>query len=416
MYEGDYPLILYTPGHSLYTDTLILYGLIYALNRKFGEKLDEPGMLRVIGTGSGYLIETQFSLGDIAGALTDVVNYEREDIQRELRRGGAIETYADGRVGLLEENDISYFTDSLLNSDVNEDYLRSLTSPYHASAEGRTAKGRQFVKVKLPLMPMAGKYFTSDLTKEGKFRVKEYRICNQCAGLATLGLYAGAFVGRWGTTRTVITIAFEGEVIARTLAFMLSLVRSEADLLKSIPRDREIRKELKGGELSSFPLSIEIGRSSDNIPLRTLTYATLSCFSDTLLRGLAETDASWKSISVKFDIGKATQVRGYEEVSLNPLIDSLYLLLQSTTAFRRLHNTIRRLLGIARRKGAEANDAVSALDYLFLFFETRRALDLYSFTRYFEVTMDRWAKATKRPKPSLTRDLCFNLVTLVTKP
>lgn len=399
-------IVLYTPAHSLYTDTLITYGLVYPLVRT----LEEPEEnLEVFGTGMNYIIKIRgFNIDYLAEVITEYIKKKKGRLEKELTvLEGKAETYADGRIGLLTRKDVSFYIDVFGNKDGLKKFLESLKSTQHASKEGRiTARGS---KLKLPLMPHAGKYLSQDLTVKKRFQEKYYNVCNYCAAFAALGLYCGALTARLKTKlknwALVITLGFEGKVDGGTLRYALKLIEEEADALANLPRDKKISEI--GQEL---PLILELGLSLDALPLRTLAQAMLCLLADTAIRGLSESDASWKALSVKFDAKKAKsgnlQVRGYDEVLLDPVIDALADLIQKPE-LPSLREKIRGLLRASRSKGPESGDAITALESLFTFFQTRRLPDLYSFVRSFEVSMRR----SKSYRP-LSKKLCSALISL----
>lgn len=407
-------LAINTPGHHFYTDTLISYGLAYPLIRTL-EKPEED--LEIVGKGLNYAIIVRgLDLMGMAEAIVDLVEEKRADLERELIAisKDEAETYADGRVGLLSKKDVSEFIETLSDKNRLMKFLESLRSQSHASREGRTKAGRGVkFKLKLPLMPAAGKYLVQDLTATSNYPARYYRVCEQCAALAAIGLYCGALTAKWGKWALIATIGFEGGINGGALQYTLDLVGEEALALANLSRSAkfaEIGRDL--------PLSLELGLSLDNLPLRTLIQAIICLFTDAAIRGFAEANASWKALSVKFDAAKvkseSLQVRGYEEIILDPVITALAELMQKLTIddFR---EKIKRLLRASRRGGPESGDAVTALESLFTFFQTRRLSDLYSFVRSFETSMERSSKTT-RYKPSLTKKLCRTLITLSAKP
>jgi len=65
-------VVLYIPGHSLYTDTLIVYGLAYALR-------EAPG-LEVEGMGTHYMVKVDASLEEVVQFVQD--NFDPDVSQR----------------------------------------------------------------------------------------------------------------------------------------------------------------------------------------------------------------------------------------------------------------------------------------------------------------------------------------------
>lgn len=403
-------LILYTPGHSFYTDTLITYGLIRLLTKILGKLI----WLRVLGTGVNYVIKIRgIDLEHLSEAIAGYIKEESARFEKELVfvSKNEAKTYLDGRVGLFNKKDVSTFIMTLKDKAALRNFLEDLQSPAHALNEGKITSGRLAKsKLKLPLMPTSGKYLAQDLTVTNKFSDNRYyRVCEYCAALAAVGLCYGALTAKWEKWAIIITLGFEGEVSGDTIQYTLSLIDSEADTLARFERG------MKFSEISDIlPLSLELSWSMDALPLRTLLQAMLCLFTDTAIRGLGESNASWKALSVKFDASRAKsgnlQVRGYNEVILDPVINALAELMNNSIMpdFR---EKVKRLLRASRSKGPESGDAVTALESLFGFFQTRRISDLYSFIRSYEISMRKLSKSLKY-KPSLSKKICHELISL----
>lgn len=394
--KGGDEIVIYTPGHSLYTDTLIAYGISYPTIKRLKEVADPEEVLRVIGTGMNYaIIIKEANIDLLAEAIASYVAENSDSFKRELKVTPKSEakTRADGRIGLFSEKDVSEFVNALTNESEIKKYLENLRSPEHAENEGKLVKGRGGgAKLKLPLMPTAGKYLTQDLTTTCRYSDnKYYKVCEYCAAFAALGLYCGALAARFREWAMLIFLGFEGEVGGGTLNYAFDLVRSEAEALASLSTAKEEKEETQ-----KTLLSIELSRSIDALPLRTLSQATLCLFADSAIKGMSESDASWKSLSVKFDASRAMsgnlQVRGYEEVILTPVLNALADLLRGSGVggFR---ERVMWLLRAARSNRPESGDAVTALESLFTFFQTRRLSDLYSFARSYEASMRRFAQS-----------------------
>jgi len=414
-------LVINTPGHHFYTDTLIAYGLSYPLTRAV--TMPERD-LEVVGRGSSYTIIVRgLTLSEAAEAVARFVEEKKTELERELAVTSKKEvtTYADGRIGLLSKKDVSEYIKALLSEDELEKFLDSLRSESHALGEGRVKVGKglksklrfPLVTMILPFMPAAGKYLTQDLTTTHRYEDEPYKVCVYCAAFAALGLYRGALTSRWGKWALVVTVGFEGSADGRVLQYTQDLISEEASLLANLSRSAKFAEIWE-----RLPLSLELGMSLEALPARTLIQALVCLFADAAIRGLAEANASWRALSVKFDAtrvkSKSLQIRGYDEIVLDPVISALADLLEKGIVddFR---NKVRSLLRAARSRGPESGDAVTALESLFAYFQTRRLSDLYSFVRSFEAVMERSSKTAKY-KPSLTKRLCQALVTLSIKP
>lgn len=406
-------LVIYTPGHSLYTDTLITYGIAYPMIRT----IEEPEeILKVFGTGLNYAITIRgVGIDHLAQAIANYVIEKSNSFKRELMvipRSEA-KTRADGRVGLLSGNDVLEFVKVLRNKAGVRKYLESLRSPAHAKNEGKTGKGVKS-KLKLSLMPTAGKYLPQDLTTNNRYSDNRYyRVCEYCSAFAALGLYCGALTARLREWALIIFLGFEGEVGGGALNQALHLIRSEADTLANLPAEEGITA--RGRDI---PLSLELGLSMDVLPLRTLSQAMLCLFTDSAIKGISESNASWKSLSVKFNATRAKsgnlQVRGYEEVLLTPVVDALADLMRDNVIVK-FRERVRWLLRAARSRGPESGDAITALESIFTFFQTRRLSDLYSFVRSYEVSMKNFSKSSEY-RLGLSREVCEELAKLSTRP
>lgn len=406
-------LTFYTPGHSFYTDTLIVYGLV----RPIVKILDKSEDLEILGTGSNYVIRVSgVDVEYLSDAIVDQMKKESARFKRELlfTPKNEAKTYLDGRIGLFNDKDISAFTTSLRDRDGLRNFLKTLQSPLHALNEGKMrAGGIAKSKLKLPLMPTSGKYLTQDLTEVNRFSDNRYyRVCDYCSAFTAAGLCYGAFTAKWREWAMIIALGFSGRVSGKTIQNTLGLIDDEVKALGSL------ESGVKFSELGDkLPLSLELGMSIDSLPLRTLSQAMLCLFTDTAIRGLSESDASWKALSVKFNAYRAKsgnlQVRGYDEVLLDPVVNALAELIQRSVTVD-LREKIIRLLRASRGKGPESGSAVTALENLFTFFQTRRISNLYSFIRSYEVSMKRAYKSAKY-KPSLSKKLCLELIPLSRK-
>ncbi|MEM0489134.1 MAG: hypothetical protein QXO04_00205 [Nitrososphaerota archaeon] len=403
-------LILYTPGHSLYTDTLITYGI----TRPLVKILDESEELEVLGTGSNYVIRVRgLDLKRLSEAVTEQMKKDSARFRRELIfvTKSEAETYLDGRIGLLSEKDVSNFISKFEDEAGLKSFLESLQSPLHAQSEGKIVAGKiAKSKLKLPLMPTSGKYLAQDMTMVNKFSDdKYYRVCDYCAAFAAAGLCYGALTAKLEKWVIIITLGFEGKVDGAVIKYTLSLIEDEVNALAGIRRGTKI-SDIGG----PAPLSLELSLATDSIPLRTLLQSMLCLFTDTAIRGFSESNASWKALSVKFDASRAKsgnlQVRGYDEVLLDPVISALADLMRKSM-MPDLRERIKKLLRASRSKGPESGDAITALESLFTFFQTRRISDLYSFVRSYEVSMDRLYKSMKY-KHSLSKKVCSELISL----
>jgi len=347
-------VVLYTPGHSLYTDTLMVYGLAYALK-------DAPG-LKVKGLGTHYIVEVDAGLGDVIQLVQDA--FEPDISQRSYL----------GR--LLAEKDYLNAYQYVRDSAKFKEYLKKLMKPGHVFEEGKlTRKGGVF---KLPLIPMAGKYLHVDLTEKTKYDTKQYVACQGCIALAILGLIKGAIILPFAREKLVVLFAFEGRVDSEYFNNYYEFFESEYRKYESEAESAE--------EESERSLLRELGLSMDSMPSRTLVYTMVSLMSRELIVGMDSAEARWRALVVRFNTARAVQVRGYQDIELDSLIATLAEIIKISEAkgtgiWDRLREVTLSLLRRARVKSPIAHHAVDSLDALFEFLIGRNLENLYDFAR-----------------------------------
>ncbi|MHB9301957.1 hypothetical protein [Thermofilum pendens] len=330
---------LYTPGHSPYTDTLIMHALARAA---WGAR---DAALRVRGTGFEYVLETSVDARTLA--------YELRRTFEEVH-AAFLDRQRLGR--LFQDKDVR-----LLDSALDPEGLRAflegeLSRPGHAGAEGRGFDGLTF---KLPLMPSAGKYLHTDLTRKPKYEAKEYRVCKYCAALAALGLASSVYVAR-GARVLVVTLAFSGEAGYDALGGYYDFLQGEE------------AKDVLG----------VLGPRVDNVPERLLAQLAVALLTRNALEALDHAGATWRVYAVKFDTGRAVQVRGFYDVEVDSVVGAMSSLARVDDAsYSKLRDMLKQL---ARATGADsprAGYALEALSRLFEFFETASPDSLYGFAR-----------------------------------
>lgn len=261
---------IYTPGHGVYSDALIMYGLSRAA-------LDARTLLGVRGVGNYYEIEVK-DLKSLASNLASLIENERSTIMDEV---GWFTQIAERK---KLERALKYLSDEGHCLQL----LNKLTKTGHANDEGR---GRGGESVPLSFIPSAGKY----LTGQFGYKAKAYKLCIGCLGLLSYGFFEGTV--RIPKHLLTVTIAFEGNVDSKCMDVILG----------SLKIDRE-----------------KIRRYSDLVPLRTFIYIMISKFGWDVVVSMNETNASWKGIAIKFDKVRAVlQVRGMCELTLDPVLDAL---------------------------------------------------------------------------------------------
>jgi len=324
-------LVIHTPGHSPYTDTLIMYAIAYAAE----DKLEE-----VVGRGLSY---TLFIDGMTEVELAESLKVKFDGVKSEF----------EGRLArLVEERDVAAAQDALARVKDLAGYLASLAQPAHAQQEGRHGKGRL---IKLPLMPSAGKYLREDLTKTRKYRVEEYKVCQYCAALALLGLGVGTVSVAARTTVVVSTVGFEGalegQLVRQVLESLERLRQGQSDVMRRV--------------------------RADEMPDRLIGNLLLTCFRDDLIASMESSNASWRAFVVRFDVERVVQIRGFSALELDSLLTALADLArigqkEELSCMAYLTELLTRLLGLG---------AVSAIERLFDYLVLRSIPHLYGAVR-----------------------------------
>ena len=339
---------LHTPGHSAYTDTLIIYALAYAANRQ---------LKRVSGRGLFYALEIEgLELEELALRISGIFHRNVERLKAGFTR-------------LLSEKDLKKAESVLKNIGLLTKYLGELMEPGHAMSEGRAGRGGSF---KLPLMPTAGKYYRMDLTEHEKYQAREYAVCSFCSALAMLGLALGSltlrFVLREEASRhktkgkakvvyLVSTIKFSGEV--------------DGDLILNLS-DYFINLSDAGRELFAASKAC-----LDEMPERLIGYLLLGGLNDRLISAMAASNASWSVLTTRFEVERVVQVRGYFSVELDQAIATLADLIKIDEELKgnyrgKLNSLCAELLRAC---------SVEALERLFDFMSTRNIEKVYEFAR-----------------------------------
>lgn len=363
-------MIIYTPGHNIFMDSLIMYGIIGSISEYFKFKGISEDILKEVKieyTGNEYLIDLEnvpseySNVGMLADSIIYTVSQYKDSIiarlidevrliQRQVRRG------LESTMAILTRKE-------LLVS-----YLEDLKELLHIS---RYQEGRHFRKrrkkqkalktetVWLALLPFAGKFFL----KEFKADIEEYKACPICKGLATLGLYFMGMVGYQRGTSLETVVTFDGEV-------SFSLLKHYKDVI----------------DVNYATLFTKISKLIDVVPsslIPKISFLSLAVLNTSLLREMDESNASWHAITVGFVKG-ATQLRTFNELSLDPLINALTTLPEDTLI--KLENIIdvatRRIRdkGTKRKaKGIQVDP--DTVDLLLRFLEYREGILLYKAVR-----------------------------------
>jgi len=365
MYQADWwyhmGLKLYTPGHGLFTDSLMAYGIVSAVISVDPSVAEE---LRISFTGNEYVVDVgNLKLDDVAYAVASTIRSNKDDIvSRLLSKGRVIQLQSKGKLsGILER--LSYIEEVRVR-------LNDLTAKGHIlrSGEGRRKKFRltDMDTIWLALMPSAGKYRLGEFSA----KVSPYVACILCRGLAILGLYSMGLLSAAGKESLEVIPVFNGEVTGRTISsYMGVLSRGYSDVAN------------------------KLGRLLDTLPsdlLSKLVLIELSIVSggDRMLKELHSANSSWFLASVRFTKG-ASRLTGYDAICVDPLINGLSLAVEEgiindvyglvDTALRRLVSKKRLRSTVQRR---QINVDVDTLDFIVKFLEHKDVDILYRSTRY----------------------------------
>lgn len=342
---------IYTPGHSVYTDTLILYGICKALQESFEEEFAEK-LVAVERLGQQYELKIGVDVDELAEAIFELTHGEEDTMRDQL-------TSPRNPLGLFKPKDVDKALTTLRDLNGLKEYLRDLSHIGHIARyhEGRGGKGEN---VKLPLMPTAGKYLHRDATVSKKYATYYYKACGYCVALGLMGFLEATYPlsGRRG--KVVVTIPFEGMSGAR---YFLNFFKYHLTYWKQFYE--ELRK----------------GRIVDQLPGRTTMFLIVSLFSKDLVDSMVETPAGWSAVGVCF-AGRpgAPEIRGLSELELTAFIEGLNRLYKSDLALSDLRNLMFTL--------ASHGDADS-LDALFEFISSGELGRFYEFVRGAYATLER---------------------------
>ena len=353
--------ILHTPSHNIYFDTLIMYGItLPALDhycKVYEEELLEEEeikklireMFKIEFTGREFTIHSNLDISELAKAISSSINPDA--MIGELTE----------RVNILQRGVAKTATQilqKLTNPEEVANYLNDLTLRFHSVRrnEGRGGKRKSGQKrVWLALSPNLGK-FTISL-----FKGKDipYTSCIYCIGVGLLSLYYASVRTRKGGSSLLIFPSFDGMVTSEVLfSYYKSITRKFTDLTD------------------------KIRRGLDNVPERILNLYAYTKLSLDTIKLMKQQRATWFSFAVKLVKG-ATQLRGFNVVKLDSLIDALIRL---SSVNRDMITLIDTLIDYSNR-GA---DIASVLGLLFEFFDKREISIYYEMIRSLRGTLDRF--------------------------
>ena len=371
-------MFLYTPGHGAFLDGLIMYSIVGSLIEYLTYKgvTDEAlEHMRIKYTGNEYIINlNDLDVNIIVESIVYTLRkYEDDIVGKLIDQTNVIQKQSRGK--LISTLSI------LTKADLLRTYIIDLSKPLHMlrANEGRLAKPKTKLKLEmawLALMPSAGKFYLRDYGAE----IREYKICLICKGLSLLGLYLMGLIGSMvGDSLEIIPI-FDGEVKASTLKLYRRIVGEKfSDLYSKISKSIDVLPDSLTPRITLLSLSTMPQGSS-------------------LLREMKEANASWHMVAVRLTKG-ATQLRGFEELNIDPLINTLTSLLRDIVL--KLSEIVDEAINRLRAKKAGAKNIrvdADTIDLLFKFLEYRESSLLYKAIR--EIYKD----------DSLKRMLSLNLV------
>lgn len=332
---------IFTPGHGIFMDSLIMYGFVSALS-------SSDVKCYVSGTAGFFEIEIEGkSFQDVADLLASEIKRNRESIVKYLVND--LRVVQKGSQNRLESYLGSHESSDVIVKSLEKAYV----SPGHAQYEGRRRKGQH---IWLPFYPHIGKYFTG----EYGYPPVNYGVCPTCITLAALGFYKATIPIKYMPPKIashVILLSFDGEVSGETLAEMLIFTNSDV-FIQKINRLRP---------------------AAENLSLNTFTYVLLTQFTSSLMRKIYESKAMWTSLSTTFDIikGQVVQIRGYEKISIDKYLSSLSYLMQVDNKYN--VNPLDKLRIVTENLIKKKEWA--AIEALYKFVNSRSYVDLYVATR-----------------------------------
>ncbi len=363
-------LKLYTPGHGVFMDSLIMYGL--------ASSLPVDVKYRVEGVAGSFEVSIEdLELSQLAEYLSYAVKEKKERVVDYISR----------RLLLVQKSSVKRLNEcleSLEDPGKAAQNLEAYLLPSHAKDEGRWSRGgRQHAW--LPFYPHAGKYFTG----EYQFEARNYGVCSTCITLAALGFLEAVLPilsPPPDFSVHVVLLTFEGSLDGELIGDMLEYIHSP---------------EFVQGTLERWWLR----EAARLLPLNTFTYILLTAFTGDFLRSLSRSKALWTAISTTFNIVRGVaQIRGYEEISIDGYLSSLARLVQVDEDLKAGVDPLEKLRITTERLVREGEPV--AVEALYKFLNTRSPSDLYTAVR----------QVVKALGESFGKSFCEELVWLARPP
>ena len=186
---------IYTPGHGLVTDSLIMHGIV---------RLYDVSEVERVGDRYRIVLNSSKPKKPVLSLLREELSIyfnNRDAISRSSVLGKVI----DANVNIaVTHNWMSYLREAVDRANFD---LTKVYTPDHKeiTREGRS-KSKSLYTLYLPLSFIHGKFYQSDYSVEEM----EYRVCGTCFALANVGLVYGTVVFRYDSenksTATMLTV------------------------------------------------------------------------------------------------------------------------------------------------------------------------------------------------------------------
>ncbi|BAA80219.1 CRISPR-associated protein [Aeropyrum pernix K1] len=247
--------ILYTPGHNLYTDTLILYGIarLLAWSGKVSGEVER--------VGERYVVKVDADNCHPVSQLPESIRLALRLLQEEQQQvflGDEGTFYSDlyrlargSKVGESILNNLRIrVAAKILSNDAN--ILEKYVSPGHKKLQGEF-RGRKkgLVTLVLPLGPLYGKFYTWSL-KPRRLTEKPYVVCPYCYFLSVLGFHYGSYTYQKDGESKVVTLSPHHASLEDVLALSQSFEAASIWM----PAILRYRNSLTGPGLSLYVLSL----------------------------------------------------------------------------------------------------------------------------------------------------------------
>lgn len=335
-------------------DSLIMYAISSALHR-------EEVNYMVKGMTNYYVIEAEATPQTLINSVISEFQNSKEEVENFFTLTRLFQRAQMGKLNKI-------FEEGFEKSSVAT-YLSDLEEPGHAirANEGREGKG---YTTWLPLNPTLGKYLRTPF----RFQSKPYSACPSCISFATLGFRKAVIplrmraikAGKPINVTNSILLSFDGEV--------------DGDLLRGI-------LENVGSKINELTRKIYV-----EISLLSAVMAAVSMMSGPIIEDIAHTNASWRALATTFEVARVVQIRGYSEVTIDPLFDALAKL-SSAGKLNQFGSIVEKCV----RSGDE-----TSLDALWRFVISRNPNHLYGFVR-----------SASRLKLKVGASLCEELTKLI---